>query len=468
MKFLTIVVLLFFLCTGNAWCLAPETGFGDRAPIPLKLKKDRVERPAVYEWDPVFWEKVEQTNPGTLERVKKILATYFDDTTKPLLPKSKRRKPLSPGVDYSFVSGRSVILRLAVPVVIGGVTMKELVIKGAPFKKAEEGRIYLSPLDLAQENIESWKESAGGFEFKPDGSARFVHFVFDRINTLSYTKAKAEYDIGRHCFGNPKALSRRFPVMNVRYTKDKGLENTPLGAVVMASSIPTKILASKANPVPGENRMGYLLGVAFGELIESTTRKEKSQKPRQYLRLARFAAAMGTTMRKFHDAGYSHGNPHANNVLVDMDTGEIQIVDLSEAKWIAAMPREQAFGYRLKDVHYATAAWLRMLLQRKKNDDETFDFSVHILRYFLAGYFGPQGNSYQASSDAEIVKQVLELDFRFKLLLKTEPGARWKIHSPVMLESQLAKKIAEIVFEPGAKTFEKMVLGRQAIAEQSL
>ncbi len=408
-------------------------------PIPLDLESGILERPAFYECDADFWDKVEQNNPGTWVRVKIVIATYFDDN----LPTA--RVPLKMGVDYDFVTGRSVVIKLATPVLIHGISMKELILKGAPFKKSEDGQDYHSPYDLMQEDLQTYKQSAGNFEFDPEGAILFKKFIYDRVGAIYFTKTKTEYDIGRDCFHHPKAPITLLPVMNVCYAKDRGRDNLELGVVVHASPIPTVRFPEIPDVLPMKNRIGDLLNLLAIDFQSPKIKHHEAKRTDILNRIARMAYAYGVCLRKFHNAGYMHGNPRANNVLVDMDTMQIQMCDLSDAKSLSAMTEPQAFGYMLKDIHYGTGTWLRAL-EANKDDPDFVQYGMQVLRYFLAGYFGKDGMHYQTDSDYDILKNTLALDAIMASLRHALHESPVNIVSPMVVENPIAQEVMPIVF----------------------
>ena len=418
--------------------------------MPLILKSGPVERPAAYEYDQGFWDKAEKANPGLLEKVKKIIATYFDETTNPLMEGQVSRVPLKEGEDYDFISGRCVVLTLAAPVAMGGVQMMELVLKGPAFKKSEEDKEFYPTDDRSEANIALLKERGGHYEFDEAGNVTFGKEVFTRLNACLYIKAKTEYDMGRHCFNNPRAPVNMLPVLNALYVRDKGAKNAALGVVVIANPVKTVHFHKHEDGRPIKNRVGDVSSLFYFKLLEFAQSDEYAQiKSKVYESTKELATGFGHVLRSFHDAGYIHGNPHSGNAAVDMDTNEVTMVDLTDAKIKSGEMLEQAFGYQLRDIDYVTSN-LTMRL-RMRHDERLRELVMHFIRYFLIGYLDEFGNRYRDLPDEEILRDIQGLEGVFPQTLTAQGSDRGKIYSPTVLRNPLASLVARIVFPPAGQ-----------------
>ncbi len=445
MRVTLCLVLGVNLFAANAIALAPRSLFKEEEEptIELKLKTSSVERPALYECDDDFWKKVEKANPGMFERVKKVIATYFDDTTAPLRPSGAFRMPLKQGVDYDFISGRSVVLLLAAPVEIEGISMKELLIKGAPFKKSEEGISYYPTHDLSEKSIEALKQS-GSPEFDASGHISIESSPFDRKGAIFYKKTQREYRIGRHCFKNAQAGVKILPVMNVLYTKENVHDGMDLGAVIIASPTRTKHLWVDPSGYPYRNRVGHELHNLW-EVWEAKrgTPDFEGQKDQVFEASGLLAEGFGQALRRFHDSGYTHGNPHSGNAIVDRDAQDIHLCDFSEARLKSGMTMAQAFAYQLKDILFLTQDMMKALPVGA--DKDATEFGLHNLKHVLMGYFGAEAMRSSFASDLALLTAVEELNLVFKRVFDLPEPETGKMDSPLVLKRVLAAMVYGIV-----------------------
>jgi hypothetical protein len=430
------------------WITSVEPAKKDESPvsvpaepsIPLQLKEGIVERPALYEYDEEFWKKVEELNPGTLEKVKRILALYFDDTKERKSLGLSGTACLKKGIDYDFISGRSVIVSLKFPVEINGVVMKELVVKGAPFKKSEQDQEYYPVPFPTAELIEMLRQQSGHVEFDSDGYGKFTPIRFDRKDAIFYYKTKKEYDAGRKGFKDRKSRIKILPVMNVRYLEDKAPDGGELGVVVIAS--PSRTVHFNNDD---KNRVGHMLGNLLGQIQESFNyfNSEEIQQ-RIYAEAADLMRVYGLALRQYHDAGYTHGNPHTGNVVVDMDDYGVHVVDLSDARLKSEMTKEQAFGYQLRDLHYATQDFMRTL-NSPGAPFFAIDLAVFALRTFLVNYFGNHGMQLNFASNFQIVKAIDDLNTVIIEMFRPENPGRNRAYSRNILENYLANLVYKIM-----------------------
>lgn len=421
--------------------------------IPLKLKDGIVERPAVYEYDEEFWRKVEATNPGTLERVKKVIAIYFDNPEERSSSGMDINAGLKEGVDYDLISGRSVIIRLDSPVEINGVVMKEIVIKGAPFKKKEEGVEYYPTLDPTEENIRRLREESWDIEYDSNGYGKAVPLRFSRKDAIFYDDAKNEYGIGRKGFKDSRCPINILPVMNARYLKDKASDGGELGVVVIASPSKTEYFNDWAR-----NRVADLIGILLSKLQDSHGEPNAEEiKEQIYKHVAAIMGAYGSVLREFHDAGYTHGNPHSGNVVVDMDTYEVHIVDLSEARLKSEMTLRQTFGYQLRDINYATLGFIEEI-NKPNVSPLVVNFLAHALRCFLINYFGPLGSQFQSDDDLQILEYVDDLDIFLTTKYDPDNHGPKLIYSDDVLRNPLAHFVSRVVFEAGGSREQTQVI----------
>ncbi len=333
----------------------------------LTLNNGVVERPSTYQWDAKFWKRIEKANPGVTERVKRLLALYSDS--------------LVEGVDYDKKVGRSFRIRLEHPVKLGGVLMHELIVKGAAFAKHEEAKAY--PLyDGAAQLPEQWaqlKRRLGPIYFDEEGQGHLGQTpgLYERFDSMEFEQARTDYEMGREVFLQNTELGRYFPVMLARFIKETGFSGDNLGAVVIAS--PWK----DQEEMRTDQYLNQLLRLAdIGVITPSSVTRL----------INRHFRAMGRALRRFHDAGYIHGNPHPGNIVTsstvfwDHEDMTRFWVDYEDAKIKTSMPAKQAFAYQVLDIARATNYFYWMMQQYPH--PQLVKQYLEQMRHFLSGYFG--------------------------------------------------------------------------------
>ncbi len=399
-------------------CLAPDSIFNEEPQTPLELEDGSpIERPATYDWDQDMWKTLESANPGITLKVKRVLATYFDKESENILPNQAKRNPLRPGVDYDDIVGRSVWIKLQHPVVINGYIMHYLILKGAAFQYQERDKTFTNP-NIKDETGELF----GHIEFDAQGKAFFKPTPKERWNALKFEWASNEYKIGRHAFFNESSNVNILPIMKVRYLDEKDLAGDSLGVVVHASPLVDAIDDQFSN------RVGHLFQVIMLSLRTKQITFEQAQWDIQL-----YFYKFGEALRKFHDSGYVHGNPHSGNFTIVVDNPEpvLHTVDFSETKLKTELTRLQAFGYQLRDITYNITDTIEAL--NKETDPQAQKIFQKVLFYFLYGYLGAEALTFVMNDQRQFVHEIVMLHKSFVPLIQDPHGLNHLIQTNMLV-----------------------------------
>ena len=360
---LLLVAIILFADNKNiqsSYCLAPAAQGYDELIFELPTNSDDPnKRPAMLIVNTAFLTKLENTNPGIFEKVKKVIETYCN--------------ALKAGEDYDDIIGRSLIIDLQTP--IDG--FSRLILKGAVFSKENIEQTFKLESMYKGEAAKAVKEGAT-LEFNKQGNTIAESPQNEVMNALNNERAKNEFSIGQTSFYDPAAPVNILPIMRAKFLKNKGpswdlgvvVIATPyqkeirLGAVLKQKVISMKEIEQEINTV--KQRITVIT-----QLYSSIKKQEKLQEFMQKLikeqeelkqlmqnhrnkqkELQKLIQKYGKALRVFHDSGYTHGNPHANNALYDLATKKIYFCDLSDSRLKSSMTKEQGFAYQLRDVYY--------------------------------------------------------------------------------------------------------------------
>lgn len=379
---LKIIYLLFFSLISSSVIhpydyLAPNSKYEEDLPYELNLGSFPVERPAHYQYDQAFWTLIEQNNPGTLFKVMRVLALYFDETYQNLEGSPATRDPLVKGIDYDEIVGRSVWIHLDVPIFFEGIQFKTLILKGAPFKKSEKDELFSSYGEVP----EGYQGGVLGFD--ADGSIKIVQTGKERKNAYRYDDAKNEYEMGRHAFFSQRGhIVSMLPIMKLRYDHEAG-PNGPIGVTVMASPEVIQLYGNLTN------RVGHVLSMNFHRYKEEKhkTKKEMSQ----FWRLVFYN--MGAVFRAFHDAGYVHGNPHIGNFYI-LSEDMIRLVDLGEMQLKSDLTEIQSLGNQLRDIYFSMMEIFKTIQRMQRTEPFLAELNTMAVFYFFYGYLGEHASIY--------------------------------------------------------------------------
>ncbi|GEM_PF-6652391 len=341
-----------------------------RVLLPLKLAAGKVEREAVYEADKNFWGAVEKSNPGTWERAAKIIATYPDSTD----------QPLTQGQDYDAFINRSARIHLKNPISFHGVLFRELILNGALFTK--KGRQIYDRQKEAGEDSPVFHP-----EFDEQGMIQPKRIELERFGALRSSEAEREYFAGLHAFHSQKAPVFQLPVLLVQYTQEKEPDQEPLGLVVIASPF---IRDAAATNVLDEDSTFEVRAATFVNELIRQVREGQFDEYEALKRVSDFYRGQGEALAAFHQAGFTHGNPHPDNLIYDPAKKKSGLTDLEDARLKTRMTKEQAFGYQFRDVLYALTVLVSAAEKYAAEQEETFLGYVSHLSVvgFLTGYFG--------------------------------------------------------------------------------
>jgi hypothetical protein len=281
------------------WTIFPlQNKAAGKKPDAPKIIEPRVhadgERPAEIFFNSAEMQLIEDANPGTIDRIKRVLTTSFSK--------------LKAGVDYDRQKGRSVYINLSQPVNINDEKVAVLKIKGVVFDRGQATKSYNRP-DLQMINF--------------DTQGRTVVTLEVRIPTGGMTLYSAQVELS----GAMSLHERRVPgpvgLGVAHFSEDKAEDGGDIGAVLLG--LPAGM-------------------ITMGDKLREISMREDLQ-PDDDIPLLGLTARL---MRRLFEVGLVHNQLHNENILL---VGErAYVMDNESLRDVSGMSEAQKFGYLARGI----------------------------------------------------------------------------------------------------------------------